>query len=291
MVHESRADALEQLQASQARAREQEREQMHELMHELRSWKRQNERRMAELTMRTSATLTPLGETRVPARFGQLGGGACGGAAGTTTPSAVGGACADASCEDASCEGGSEEPKEGGRVQSRERRAERLLAASPRAALDVAGRLGSGNGARLTPLASRLANSPNWRGFGGGGGGGGGGVGCGGGGGDMSTIASEYATRKRQLGYGREPSELTKPSVPVARAPPPATTFAGARQPARARAGRDTPERGAAHGGAAHDGAAHDGSGEGNGRSLRELQRELESLKSSLSVYLGSGLA
>jgi hypothetical protein len=26
------------------------------------------------------------------------------------------------------------------------------------------------------------------------------------------------------------------------------------------------------------------------GRSLRELQRELESLKSSLSVYLGSGL-
>ena len=176
----------------------------------------------------------------------------------------------------------------------------------------MAGRLGSGNGARLTPLASRLANSPNWpnsppnprpirpivlanspnwRGFGGGGGGGGGGVGCGGGGGDMSTIASEYATRKRQLGYGREPSELTKPSVPVARAPPPATTFAGARQPARARAGRDTPERGAAHGGAAHDGAAHDGSGEGNGRSLRELQRELESLKSSLSVYLGSGLA
>ncbi|KOO34849.1 hypothetical protein Ctob_009687 [Chrysochromulina tobinii] len=77
MVHESRADALEQLQASQARAREQEREQMHELMHELRSWKRQNERRMAELTMRTSATLTPLGETRVPDRFGQLGGGAC----------------------------------------------------------------------------------------------------------------------------------------------------------------------------------------------------------------------
>ena len=27
------------------------------------------------------------------------------------------------------------------------------------------------------------------------------------------------------------------------------------------------------------------------GRSLRDLQRELESLKSSLSVYLGSGLA
>jgi len=27
------------------------------------------------------------------------------------------------------------------------------------------------------------------------------------------------------------------------------------------------------------------------GRSLRELQRELESLKSSLSVYLGNGLA
>ena len=39
---------------------------MHELMNELRSWKRQNERRMAELTMRTSATLTSLGETRVP---------------------------------------------------------------------------------------------------------------------------------------------------------------------------------------------------------------------------------
>ena len=124
----------------------------------------------------------------------------------------------------------------------------------------------------------------------------------------MSTIASEYATRKRQLGYGREPCEPPPiVAASVARAPPPpATTFAGARQPTRARAGRDTPERGAAHGGAAHGGAragrdtpergaAHggavNGGGEGNGRSLRELQRELESLKSSLSVYLGSGLA
>lgn len=113
----------------------------------------------------------------------------------------------------------------------------------------------------------------------------------------MSTITSEYATRKRQLGYGREPSEPPPSVAPsVARAPPPpATTFAGARQPARARAARDTPERGAAHGGAAHGGAVNggavNGGGEGNGRSLRELQRELESLKSSLSVYLGSGLA
>jgi len=44
---------------------------MHELMNELRSWKRQNARRMAELTMRTSATLTSLGETRVPDRWRQ----------------------------------------------------------------------------------------------------------------------------------------------------------------------------------------------------------------------------
>mgnify|MGYP000867417690 FL=1 len=64
--------------------------------------------------------------------------------------SAVGGACAGASCE-----GGGEEPKEGSRTERRER----LLVTPPKAALDVAGRLGSGNGAKLTPLASRLANS------------------------------------------------------------------------------------------------------------------------------------
>jgi hypothetical protein len=151
-------------------------------------------------------------------------------------PSAVGGACADASCE-----GGGEEPKEGSRTERRER----LLVTPPKAALDVVGRLGRGNGAKLTPLASRLANSPSWRGFGagadggGGVGGGGGGGGCGGAGCDMSTIASEYATRKRQLGYGGEPSEpAPNVAASVARAPPPpATTFAVSQ---RWRAGRDT---------------------------------------------------
>ena len=71
-------------------------------------------------------------------------------ASSSQAPSAVGGACADASCE-----GGGEEPKEGSRTERRER----LLVTPPKAALDVVGRLGSGNGAKLTPLASRLANS------------------------------------------------------------------------------------------------------------------------------------
>ena len=55
----------------------------------------------------------------------------------------------------------------------------------------------------------------------------------------MSTIASEYATRKRQLGYGGEPSEpAPNVAASVARAPPPpATTFAVSQ---RWRAGRDT---------------------------------------------------
>jgi hypothetical protein len=67
--------------------------------------------------------------------------------------SAVGGACADASCE-----GGGEEPKEGSRTERRER----LLVTPPKAALDVAGRLGSGNGAKLTPLATTLRRR-RWR--------------------------------------------------------------------------------------------------------------------------------
>jgi len=134
--------------------------------------------------------------------------------------SAVGGACAGASCE-----GGGEEPKEGSRTERRER----LLVTPPKAALDVAGRLGSGNGAKLTPLALRLANSRAGAASApaltvavvleavGGGGGGCGGAGC-----DMSTIASEYATRKRQLGYGGEPSEpASSVAASVARAPPP----------------------------------------------------------------------
>jgi hypothetical protein len=67
--------------------------------------------------------------------------------------SAVGGACAGASCE-----GGGEEPKEGSRTERRER----LLVTPPKAALDVVGRLGSGNGAKLTPLATTLRRR-RWR--------------------------------------------------------------------------------------------------------------------------------
>ena len=59
LLHESRADALEQLHASQARAREAERRQMGELMGELQAWKKENEQRMEMLASRSNELSTP----------------------------------------------------------------------------------------------------------------------------------------------------------------------------------------------------------------------------------------
>lgn len=69
----SRADALEQLQSSQQRARRQERDQMQQLMGELRSWKQQNESRLRQLSSRASQPVVVESEPRSPSNISNPG--------------------------------------------------------------------------------------------------------------------------------------------------------------------------------------------------------------------------
>ena len=286
LLHESRADALEQLQASQSRAREHEREQMQGLMKELRSWKRQNERRMAELTARSCATLTPFGEMRVPER-------AAGGAA-HTAPSYAATPTAARSHDDDDDDSDASQPRRSPALPP-SRSAARPNAASsigttPRGLLSRGGRLAEGapSASRfgsVAPLEQHIPPPPHFSSS------------------SAAELTEEEAphSRKRPLGSGALGGRLSSREPPSAgrlRAPPAATTFAGARQaPPAARApstyARQAPT---SHLAIVRSTPGRSANGtperpEGEGRSLRELQRELESLKSSLSVYLGSGLA
>ena len=209
MLHESRADALEQLHRSQARAREDEREQMSELMGELKEWKQQNEKRMKELGTRTGFREYAASPSKPPPPR-QV--------AGPTTPRSYAARYADA--------------KMGSDSSS--------ARASP-SRRDDAG----WNGSRLIANVDRV-NGHHIRSQGSR---------------NDSTdrLSSSNGTSERK-GLAAEARALgSRPPLP-----PPATNGPAA-------APSTSQPRGE--------------------RSLRELQRELESLKSSLSVYLGSGLS
>ena len=194
LLHESRADALEQLHIANAKAREEERGHVADLMSDLRQWKAQNEKRMAQLSARASRDMRA-----------QLI--SAGGALSLHSPPPQ------------------PEPQAKPRqLQELPPPPEEEPPAPPQSQADYS-RLGVG-------------------------------------------ISAEEARRLRTTAAALDRPVEPQPPPPSSSAAPnimtPARRVGGAQHVERAR-----PEE---------------------GRSLRELQRELESLKSSLSVYLGSGL-
>ena len=201
LLHESRADALEQMHHSQAKARDDEREQMQELIGELRSWKRQNERRMAEMSQKSAADFL-----------------ACKQSATSQPP-----------------------PQEA--AYSRPPR-HQALGATTSAATEVAVYREAASSARAA---------------------------C--------SEAAKHCEAARHCA-GRASEASSRPRTGLAAA---ARSVAASSSSSHSQPPNGTPL-------SARAGTTASGPTPRGERSLRELQRELESLKSSLSVYLGSGI-
>ena len=99
------------------------------------------------------------------------------------------------------------------------------------------------------------------------------------------SLAEERALAEKHRAWPQQPAATTPP--------PPPRPIATPRAPTPTHETTISPPAPLHHQGGAGGGAAgrRSSGGDSDGRSLRELQRELESLKSSLSVYLGPGVA
>ena len=250
MLHESRADALEQLHASQMKAREAERAQMANLMDELQSWKKQNEKRMAELAVRTKEMAENAFKKVRPHQGGGLpplpGGGPA-----PAAPAAASAALAESAS--LSTNGGTGSNINGGGIKM----SPALRAA--RAGLtadDATGIMPTVKRTPRVPPAERMTARE-------------------------LSLAAGAPGNNSSLRSSRRPSSTPSSTAAPATALSRAEALAARRDAAtiaiQERAARVSNLTRQAH-------EIEDG------RSLRALQKELDSLKSSLSVYLGSGL-
>ena len=253
MLHESRADALEQLHASQAKARENEKQQMSYLMGELKAWKSQNEQRMHELSTRTAESLShrpaaPRSPRNAspPPKYG-----------GSTTTSAYGGDSLNGSPRKSNGNAHSNHHgyANGGDYQQR-------LAAQAAAA----------ERPHLRRRLDQLRNGPPPT--------------------EREPPPSAASTSLRTPMPTYPPSPTASVPMSSSRAPPRPedTSLRLPRNDAPASSASARLSRGVPAGSTALSGRSRLAAPAEEGRSLRALQKELDSLKSSLSVYLGSGL-